>query len=503
MAMRMPPIHLIIRRFHVSKVYKLLTVLAVIVLALFSSAKAQSAPQCSTVFIEMTPPVSLKEGDEWQAASIISLRARSFPKKRQYYDENFYERNFKIYEESDRTLLYDALYLPKFLNTRAYRQGSLTAPIVASYVERVPERVEWFRESGSIMPSRALMRQAPMMTFIWRGSGNEALFPNKIISSTGIPGGADGFKNTATDVKAMIGSSLDRLYSDFAAQGPERKILVPIVQEQDRRDLDRTIHFEIGFHIDNKMTGTGHLQVMTSQSSKEPLHFEEQWGHVDRQPGENIGEVGRFYIGREDTSNSTRDRKELMRSLLWQQMLSWANHDVKLDRLFFQVNDRVRGVLKGYGIPVDQAKARRVSQVINGEKREEWIFELDRPTMLLAEQQMMGRILNRRLSDYLAAGKHTQPGAEGGLALQFSRNEIWSLIDMGLVKVDNSPTPQGFEKPISWRSYGDSEAVLYSVREPVFHISQERLNAADSFYLVIEEKMIPEIIENKLKRFMQ
>ena len=221
----------------------------------------------------------------------------------------------------------------------------------------------------------------------------------------------------------------------------------------------------------------------------------DRFGAVERKDHEVLGEVGRFFFDQQDDylrskdprRNSWKERKHLLRIMLWQKMLSWANHDVKIDRLYFQVNDRVKGVLQGYGLPLDQANARRVTQIIDGEPVSEWIFELDRPTMLLAEAKLMSRILHHYIVDLQKTAKADPTMDYRTVSFKFFRNEIWNLINMGLIQV----TDQKSQPSANNRFAKIPKPFLFVTKSQLQTASALNLTLSYSDALLLDENLRP------------
>lgn len=401
------------------------------------AAEAPGKLRCENLFEKLLPHARIEKAD--------------------HLDPQLYEAHYSLFPDLidapigawTRARVYDAAYLPKFINTRVARSAPVVGPFVADYTEQRPywdttRPINRDIRSGAYWEYR---RQPHFELFIWRGRGDEPILPNYVPVSSYVPGRlAGGWEQTLINVKSAIRNSLERLYQSYRSQGPERSSVVPIVREQDQKDFDRTTHFEIG-HFKRSpegellSEGAGHLQMLVSRNASERLHVEDQWGPLERKPGEVIGDLGRYYFEKEDVQigkrKLNRDQKTLLRMILWQKMFAWACHDVKIDRMVFQVNERVRGVLIGYGLPLEEAKARRVSQRINGEDVSEWVFELDYKVMLEAEKRLMARVIAKQIEPFLAEEVARRIKEDSILKMKFSRNEIPSLIALGLMK----PTP--------------------------------------------------------------
>jgi hypothetical protein len=349
-----------------------------------------------------------------------------------------YERHLSDIDEESRGKLFSLEYMPRHLNVRTQRTGSLVGPLAAIY--KASPRVAVGTEMNSV-----LLWPLGLDTLVWRGDGIDPVFPKRILVNSYLPATAQGPTQGKTVLmREMIDRSLRRLYEGFEAQGPERQILAPIVQAQDKTDLNRTIHFEVGIHsspnFQHDMDEVGHIQVMVSRNPDEKLHIETQWGDLHRRPGEILGEVGRLQFKRgklirnDLRASLLKEQDHLIRLTLLQKMLAWANHDVPLDRLIIQVNEMVADILTEYGLPIAEAKATPLVQTIGRETTKEWRFDFDRALMQKAEREITKRILSLHLRKFTEASDRK----DRELWLDFSRNEIWALIEIGLIQVTDT-----------------------------------------------------------------
>ncbi len=364
------------------------------------------------------------------------------------YPLDYYERFRNSMQANYRFFAFSKLYVPQFLNVPPSWPRRLNGSFISVDVTRKP-----YSLSGKRITSpefEAIDSKSYFAEIIWRGDKEDPIFPS-VYSPIGFL--VDHWKSvysTPNNIRNLIDDSLKRIYQSFAGQGPERQILVPIVQEQDRRDQERITHFSYG--ITNvgasehkkalSIDEVGHMQIMTSTGPHQPFHFEEQWGKVERPANEVWGEGQRFILkpwedlNFESKTVVSNGELRTLKYRLMHKAFAWANNDARLDRFIIQVNGRVRGILQEMGWPIEQAQATKKVQEINGEMTEEWLISFDKQLMLETEIRMMkGLLLNcfHRFADNPLVTTMSQ---------RFDPNQVKTLIKMGLIHVsDKEPTP--------------------------------------------------------------
>lgn len=251
--------------------------------------------------------------------------------------------------------------------------------------------------------------------------------PNALVSKTTSP---------TSQVLGGIVKALNQLYSSFAEQGPERKILVDILPRQDRQEADRAVHFFVE-HL-------GHAQILVSKGPHEPLHIESQWPEIGLIPGKKRGELGRLSLFNESQHYFNgflnlrydvfgREAKVMARLILFQKMVSWANHDAALDTLSLQINSGVKRVLEIIGVPLNLATQKEVSRSYEGKTVKEHILIFDKAGLQKAEDVLLARINAMILERALKKPEHEF----GKVILRFGRNELRALISSGLFGIES------------------------------------------------------------------
>jgi hypothetical protein len=238
-----------------------------------------------------------------------------------------------------------------------------------------------------------------------------------------------------------IQNSLKALYRSFSSQGPERQILVEPAMKQDRLEVDRVVHF----NLSHEQFSVGHAQVLISHGDAEELHYETQWkGSVPRAPGVNRGEIGRlFFFPHSDAPLETyvsANKWQLaipawtsvhyVRLLMFQKLLSWANHDANLDSLSVQINSPVRRVLEKMGMPLFVGIHHKVVQSFDSKSVTEHVYIFNKEAMKQAENILFQRILLMHFDQL----DRTDPIYGDKLTLRFYRNEFPALFESGLFK---------------------------------------------------------------------
>lgn len=238
-----------------------------------------------------------------------------------------------------------------------------------------------------------------------------------------------------------IQNSLKALYRSFSSQGPERQILVEPAMKQDQLEVDRVVHF----NLSHEQFSVGHAQVLLSRGDKEELHYETQWkSSVPRAPGVNRGEIGRLFFfphseapletfvsaNKWDLAIPAWTSAHYVRLLMFQKLLSWANHDVNLDSLSVQINSPVRRVLEKMGIPLFVGTHHEVVQTFDNKIVKEHVYIFNKEAMKQAENILFQRILLMHFDQR----DRTDPLYGDTLTLRFYRNEFPVLLESGLFR---------------------------------------------------------------------
>lgn len=421
---------------------------------------------------------------------------------RAFYPSEYYEKYHARMSPSHKKLAFHYLYLPQFINVPSSNPRRLTGSFISLTSVKISPQVldQNFKRVGN-GPGHAPAE------VIWRGPKEDSVFPKRVhqlrTSQTHIVGSGENMPSNAFSIHNLIENSLARIYQSFANQGPERQILVPIVKEQDARDQERTTHFEYGIvnakesvrQESLQVDEVGHMQIITSTGPHQPFHFEEQWGKIDRVPGEAWGEAGRFILkhwellNSESQNQTSRDELKTIKYRLMHKVFAWVNNDARLDRLFFQVNDRVREKLLEMGWPLETAEATRKTQEIKGEKTQEWLFRMDRSLMIETEKRMLKKMM---LIYFGSLSRH--PDGRW-FEMTFDPNEIKTLIKLGVIRVSKeNPTPF-FRKMLI---YGDGPAAILHNPDPsaapVFTITPEQAKGSYDITLIFSAEMIQKLI---------
>lgn len=473
--------------------YPILSVTLLVLMQTILPATAQGASACrkthsESLATEAKMEILFQEDEATSRMRVPDYSRAEYPAE---YYEKYRHRMANPYHE---TYAYNHTYLPQFINVPESRPRRLTGSFVSlDTFKPIPRNLD-----ANLSELRDPYFYAAEV--IWRGPKDDPIFPAELGQGT-MARLFVSLYSTASSARQLIEGSLKRIYESFANQGLERQILVPIVKEQDQRDLERTTHFEYGIiNLDAsarkqslQLDEVAHMQIITSTGPEQPFHFEEQWGRIDRVPGEVWGEAGRLILKHwellnpESQSKVPREELKSIKYRLMHKTFAWSNNDARLDRLFFQVNDRVRGVLIEMGWPLEQAKATKKVQEINGETTQEWLYSLDKHLMIETEKRMLKNLM-RVYFHKLAKN----PSARW-LEMSFDQNEIKTLIKLGVVQVSNdNPTPifSGYKRRDNWPILHNTDPFA----KPVFNIKPELLKKTEYLSLIFSSEMILKLV---------
>lgn len=240
--------------------------------------------------------------------------------------------------------------------------------------------------------------------------------------------------------------AVETVYAAYAAQGPERALLVPAVRKQDLDESSRYVRVVLNRFV----KPLGYLQILLSRKPSERLHVEEAWGLqvaglVRKSPGEVVGEFGRLlvvhpndyhsayhreHIDELKSNKGKREINKMINYLLLQKALAYVNSDARLDRLLIQINKGVEAVMKMHRIPIHLGEHRDLTKVWpSGEAVTEVVYSFDRAALLRMEEIIMRQVLRYWL-EY--ARDHALFRAEPFVMFKFYANEIAVLRRLGI-----------------------------------------------------------------------
>lgn len=482
-------------RLRVSKfltvLYPFLSAILMILAAVTPPATAAASSSCyqthtKTIFNEAYTEALFRTDQS-------TSRTRSPNFNRTIYPTDYYEKYQARMSPQYKTYAFNRLYVPQFINVPVSSPRRLNGSFILLDVLKPVSRSldQNLRDLDETYFYPAEM--------VWRGPKEDPIFPSTL--GQGAMARLFSFMHSnATSIRQLIEESLKRIYQSFAKQGPERQILVPIVKEQNARDQDRTTHFEYGIiKIQDsvrkeslQVDEVAHMQVMTSTGPDQPFHFEEQWGKIDRIPGEIPGEMGRLILKpwkELDPESQSRVPPNELKSIKYRlvhKAFAWANNDARLDRVYFQVNDRVRALLTEMGWALEEAQATKKTQIIDGKMTEEWLFNMDKHLMIETEKRMLKNLMKvyfRKLANH--------PSGQW-LAMSFDQNEIKTLMKLGIVRVSNiDPTPLLVDqiRPPEWPIFHNPDPSA----DPVFRITPEQLKNSEYFSFYFSSEMIQKL----------
>lgn len=211
--------------------------------------------------------------------------------------------------------------------------------------------------------------------------------------------------------------ALERTYSAYSNQGPERADIVPMVREQDIEEAGQFVRFMISRYV----KPLAYAQVLVSQSPDQPLHVEVAWKElveefIDRQEGEVIGELGRLHViypedevgdeytelmGDEDLVDNKAFANLVATELLFQKAFSWINSDARLDKLLVQINVGVERVMLRNGFPLHYGRKMELPKSYEGQRLKEVVYVFEREALLRIEEFLLVKGLERWLTSVL------------------------------------------------------------------------------------------------------
>ncbi|MGZ3771766.1 MAG: hypothetical protein ACXWRG_18970 [Bdellovibrio sp.] len=332
----------------------------------------------------------------------------------------------------------------EFVNVSKPRSGNINSPFAARYNIVTGETFDGRQKfTGGALPYLELE--------IHRGSEEQlSQIPNRILSQKGISDFGDSAITATTEVATgQIArdsqAALERLYSEFANQGPERRSLIETARFQDKTEGERVVHFTVGV----LGQAFGHSQILVADSKAHSLHIEDQWNVSI--PGTIKGEWGRltFFSPNEQTAGVSVDGLEkfeseelikLARTQLILEVFSYAYADIGLESLAFQVNKGMSKVLSKLGVPLNLAQSETLTKEYDGDVVSEFKYVMDRNALMKTQEAMMKRLLQTYLSRFLSSDQNEK------LILRFSRNKFDTLVRLGILSPAKTSAHQKFEK---------------------------------------------------------